>query len=301
MKKIILSCLAATMLVACNSNKSVYDAEGFFESTEITVSAEATGNILDLDICEGETIEMGDIVGHIDSIQLYLNKLQLEKNALSINSNRPDTRKQISALESQIRKCEKEKTRIENMLRDGAATQKQLDDITSQIEVLNSQLDAQKSSLEKSISSLDAQALAVEVQIELIDDKLAKCNIKTPISGTVLAKYSNAGEFAAIGKPLFKIADMNNVYLRCYVTSAQLNSIKLGDKVDVFADFGGDNVRQYEGTIEWISSKSEFTPKNIQTQNERQNLVYAVKVAIPNDGYIKLGMYGGIKLVKSEK
>lgn len=301
MKKIILSCLAATMLVACNSNKSVYDAEGFFESTEITVSAEATGNILDLDIREGETIEMGDIVGHIDSIQLYLNKLQLEKNALSINSNRPDTRKQISALESQIRKCEKEKTRIENMLRDGAATQKQLDDITSQIEVLNSQLDAQKSSLEKSISSLDAQALAVEVQIELIDDKLAKCNIKTPISGTVLAKYANAGEFAAIGKPLFKIADMNNVYLRCYVTSAQLNSIKLGDKVDVFADFGGDNVRQYEGTIEWISSKSEFTPKNIQTQNERQNLVYAVKVAIPNDGYIKLGMYGGIKLVKSEE
>ena len=182
-----------------------------------------------------------------------------------------------------------------NMLHDGAATTKQLDDIESQIEILNNQLEAQKSSLTNSTLSLDAQSLSIATQIDAIEDKLEKSKIKSPISGTILSKYAQTGEFTTVGKPLFKVADMDNVYLRAYVTSAQLNKIKLGDNVTVFADYGGDNIREYQGTIEWIASKNEFTPKNIQTDDERENLVYAIKVAVKNDGYIKLGMYGGIR------
>ena len=296
MKRIVFALATVALLAACNSNKSKYDAEGFFESTEVTISAQASGNIMALDIREGDNIDEDAVVGYIDTTQLHLSKLQLAKNVESINSNRPDIKKQIASLESQIKKLSKERTRIENMLRDGAATTKQLDDIESQIEILNNQLEAQKSSLTKSTLSLDAQTLSIETQIDIIDDKLEKSKIKSPIAGTVLTKYAQTGEFTAVGKPLFKIADLENVYLRAYVTSAQLSNIKLGDKVTVCADFGGDNIREYSGTIEWIAVKSEFTPKNIQTDNERENLVYAIKVAVANDGYIKLGMYGGIKI-----
>lgn len=295
MKRIVFVLAAMALLSACNSNKSKYDAEGFFESTEITISAQSTGNIMALDIREGDAVSEDVVLGYIDTTQLYLNKLQLAKNIESINSNRPDIKKQIAALETQIKKLTKERSRIENMLRDGAATSKQLDDIESQIEIVNNQLEAQKSSLSKSTLSLDAQSLGIATQIDIIDDKLEKCKIKSPIDGTVLAKYAQAGEFTTMGKPLFKVADTDNVYLRAYVTSGQLCNIKLGDHVALFADFGGDNIREYSGTIEWISAKSEFTPKNIQTDNERENLVYAIKVAVKNDGYIKLGMYGGIK------
>ena len=295
MKKLFISLILLAVLAACNNNKSKYDAEGFFESTEITISAESIGKIMMLNINEGENIEADHIIGYIDTTQLHLSKLQLTKNAESINSNRPDIKKQISALESQIKKCEKERTRIMNMLHDGAATTKQLDDIESQIEILNNQLEAQKSSLTNSTLSLDAQSLSIATQIDAIEDKLEKSKIKSPISGTILSKYAQTGEFTTVGKPLFKVADMDNVYLRAYVTSAQLNKIKLGDNVTVFADYGGDNIREYQGTIEWIASKNEFTPKNIQTDDERENLVYAIKVAVKNDGYIKLGMYGGIR------
>ena len=295
MKRIVFALATVALLAACNSNKSKYDTEGFFESTEITISAQASGNIMALDIREGDNIDEDVVVGYIDTTQLHLSKLQLAKNVESINSNRPDIKKQIASLESQIKKLTKERSRIENMLRDGAATTKQLDDIESQIEIVNNQLEAQKSSLTKSTLSLDAQTLSIETPIDIIDDKLEKSKIKSPIAGTVLTKYAQAGEFTAVGKPLFKIADLENVYLHAYVTSAQLSNIKLGDKVTVCADFGGDNIREYSGTIEWIAAKSEFTPKNIQTDNERENLVYAIKVAVANDGYIKLGMYGGIK------
>ena len=295
MKRIVFALATVALLAACNSNKSKYDTEGFFESTEITISAQASGNIMALDIREGDNIDEDVVVGYIDTTQLHLSKLQLAKNVESINSNRPDIKKQIASLESQIKKLTKERSRIENMLRDGAATTKQLDDIESQIEIVNNQLEAQKSSLTKSTLSLDAQTHSIETQIDIIDDKLEKSKIKSPIAGTVLTKYAQAGEFTAVGKPLFKIADLENVYLHAYVTSAQLSNIKLGDKVTVCADFGGDNIREYSGTIEWIAAKSEFTPKNIQTDNERENLVYAIKVAVANDGYIKLGMYGGIK------
>lgn len=288
--------LAACILAAsCHTNKSKYDAEGNFESVEVTVSAESTGKILSFDISEGDRLTANQKVGSIDSIQLYLTKLQLEKSAQSVTSNRPDINKQIAAIEAQIRKQKTEQERLQRLFRDGAATEKQMDDINAQITVLENQLTAQKSTLQNSVSSLDAQSSSIDMQIAQISDKLAKCSITSPVSGTVLTKYAEAGEFAAMGKPLFKIADLDQVYLRAYLSSARISNIKIGQKVQVFADFGGDETHQYEGTIQWISSKSEFTPKNIQTDRERENLVYAVKISVVNDGFIKLGMYGGIK------
>ena len=169
-----------------------------------------------------------------------------------------------------------------------------MDDIESQIAVMEVQLDAQETALENSVSSLDAQSSSIGMQIAQIDDKLAKCRISSPVSGTVLTKYAEAGEFVAAGRPLFKVADLDRVYLRAYVTSAQLSEIKIGQQVKVYSDYGKGYSKEYPGTVTWISSQSEFTPKNIQTDDERRNLVYAIKVAVGNDGLIKLGMYGGI-------
>ena len=291
----VCAATAAAMISSCAETGSRYDAEGSFEADEVTVSAEATGKILEFDLREGQKVLSGERLGCIDSVQLYLSKLQLEKSAKSVLSNKPDIAKQVAAQNAQMKKLLKEKARVENLLRDGAATRKQLEDIDAQIAVLKAQISAQKSALGNSASSIDAQSSSLEVQIAQIDDRIAKCRITSPVDGTVLSKYAQAGEFAAAGKPLFKVADLDRVFLRAYLTSAQLCALSLGQTVRVYADFGGDNVREYEGKVEWISPKSEFTPKNIQTADERENLVYAVKVAVRNDGYIKLGMYGGIK------
>lgn len=295
MKNIILFVASIFILSNCINKNKEYDAEGSFESVEITVSAEATGKILDLDITEGQKIDSGQKVGSIDSTQLYLTKLQLEKSVESVKSKSPDIKKQILVLEEEINKQKAERERVKKLLKDGAATTKQLDDITAQITILERQLEAQKSTLRKSQLSIDAQSSSMDMQIAQVEDKLAKCMIISPVSGTVLVKYTNVGEFANIGKPLFKVADLDNIFLRVYINSGQLSNIKLGQEVKVFADFGGDKIHEYQGVIKWISSKSEFTPKNIQTKKERENLVYAIKIAVKNDGYIKLGMYGGVK------
>ena len=295
MKKMIFVVFTAVLLSACQVERQ-YDASGNFEAAEITISAEATGRILALDIREGQEIIAGQKVGSIDSMQIYLSKLQLEKNILAVTKNRPDLQKQISALETQIRKQKTEQNRVQKLFNDGAATNKQLDDINAQIEILENQLEAQKSSLQNSVLSIDAQTSSIEMQIAQIEDKLAKCSVFSPISGTVLAKYVNVCEYVVTGKPLFKVADLHNIYMRAYLTSAQLSKIKIGQHVKIFADFGGNNTREYNGIIEWISSKSEFTPKNIPTDKELENIVYAVKITVKNDGYIKIGMYGRIKL-----
>lgn len=298
-KYITIVAIAATVLTACNS-KTMYDCEGTFESTEIIVSAEAMGRILSLDVKEGDSVKAGEMLGCVDTVQLCLTRLQMVKNSESLKESRPDVRKQIDPLEEQLAKLETEKARIERLLADGAATQKQLDDINSEIEMTRKQIDAQKSSLQNSVSSLNAQSSSVEMQIAQIEDQLAKCRITSPVDGTVLTKYAEAGEYASAGKPLFKVADLSTVYLRAYLTTAQLAEVRLGQEVSVYADYGGGNTKAYDGTITWISSKSEFTPKNIQTDDERENLVYAVKVAVENDGLIKLGMYGGLVLSRKD-
>lgn len=294
MKRTAMICVAAMVLTGCNANRSGYDAEGYFESTEVTVSAESSGKILYFNAEEGADVEAGTLLGCIDTMQLYLTRMQLAKSAESVLKNRPDIAKQVQAMKEQLKTLEREKDRVARLLADGAATQKQMDDIESQIAVMKVQLDAQETALENSVSSLDAQSSSIGMQIAQIDDKLAKCRISSPVSGTVLTKYAEAGEFVAAGRPLFKVADLDRVYLRAYVTSAQLSEIKMGQQVKVYSDYGKGYSKEYPGTVTWISSQSEFTPKNIQTDDERRNLVYAIKVAVGNDGLIKLGMYGGI-------
>ena len=293
---LILTIAIAAVSVSCGTNRTGYDAEGYFESTEVTVSAEANGRILDFTVTEGAGVQAGQTVGHIDSVQLYLTRMQLMKTAESVLENRPDVDMQLKAMNEQLRTLERERERVSNLLRDGAATAKQMDDIEARISILKVRIEAQKSALGNSVSSLDAQSSSIGMQIAQIEDRLEKCRIISPVSGTVLTKYAEAGEFASAGRPLFKVADLENVFLRAYVTSAQLSQIKLGQKVRVWSDYGKGYTREYEGTVTWIADQSEFTPKNIQTEDDRKNLVYAIKIAVHNgDGLIKLGMYGGVR------
>lgn len=291
----ILYIVAATLAVSCSSEPE-FDAQGTFEATEVVVSSEATGRILHFDVEEGTPVTAGATVGIIDSLQLHLQRKQLSAQLSALLGSRPDIRAQAASLREQIAKQRTERSRVKTMLCDGAATQKQLDDIEAQIRVLESQLTATLSTLNKSIASINDNTVALEAQIAALDDRISKCCIASPIDGTVLVKYAEAGELTATGKPLMKIADLNNIYLRAYFTSDQLGRFKLDDKVRVTADFGGSERYDYEGRIAWISSESEFTPKTIQTKDSRANLVYAVKIAVHNDGRLKIGLTGEVVL-----
>lgn len=296
---IALLCGAAVVMCSvagCKGSLGDYDAEGYFESTEIMVSAEANGRILFFDVEEGERVRADSLLGCIDTVQLYLTKLQLEKTAESVLNSRPDVSSRIQAMEEQLKSLGFERERLARLLADGAATRKQMDDLDAQIAVLKKQLSAQELALNSSVRSIDAQSAGIGMQIAQVEDQLSKCRISSPVDGTVLTKYAEAGEFMAAGRPLFKVADMDRVYLRAYLTSGQLADVRLGQQVMVYSDYGGDSVKEYHGTVTWISDQSEFTPKNIQTRDERENLVYAIKVAVKNDGFIKLGMYGGLVL-----
>lgn len=288
--------MALAMLSACGNGTPDYDATGTFEATEVIVSAETAGKLLKLDIEEGARLKAGEEVALVDTVQLYLKKLQLEASMKSVESQRPDLAKQIAATKQQIATAEREKKRVENLLAAGAANQKQLDDWDAQIKLLERQLAAQKSSLQNSTNSLTEQGNSVAIQVAQVADQLEKCHIQSPIEGTVLAKYAETGELASVGRPLFKVAETDNMYLRAYITSEQLSQVKLGDEVTVYADYGNSEQKAYPGVVTWISDRSEFTPKTILTKNERANLVYAVKVAVKNDGALKIGMYGGVKM-----
>lgn len=288
--------IIVAILAASCSSEPEFDAQGTFEATEVVVSSEATGRILHFDVKEGSPVTIGTTVGAIDSLQLHLQRKQLSAQLSALLGSRPDIKAQAASLREQIAKQRTERSRVENMLRDGAATQKQYDDIEAQIRVLESQLTATLSTLDKNTSTINDNATALEAQIAALDDRIAKCRIVSPISGTVLVKYAEAGELATIGKPLMKIADLNNIYLRAYFTSDQLSRFKLGDKVRVTADFGSGERYDYEGRIAWIASESEFTPKTIQTKDSRANLVYAVKIAVRNDGRLKIGLAGEVVL-----
>lgn len=249
---------------------------------------------MQLNVEEGQQLNFNQRVGYIDTTQLYLKKLQLVASKKALQSRRPDIQKQIAALEQQIETAKTERKRVENLVKAEASTTKQLDDANAQIKVLEKQLEATKSSLENTSNSILGDNEALQIQIEQIEDQLQKCYITSPISGVVLTKYAEQGELATPGKALFKIGDVTNMILRAYVTSDQLTQIALGQKVKVYADYGEDR-KEYEGVVSWISSKSEFTPKTIQTRDERANLVYAVKINIKNDGLLKIGMYGNVK------
>lgn len=284
----------ALTVAACSGTAGRYDATGTFETTEVVVSSETSGKLLGMDVEEGMKLEAGQTVGIVDTVQLHLKKLQLEASARSVEGQRPDIRKQIAATQEQLRQAERERNRVERLFEADAANRKQLDDAESLLQVLRKQLAAQNSTLQNSDRSLTWQSSSVDIQVAQVDDQLAKCHIRAPMAGTVLAQYAEAGEFVAPGTPLFRLGDMEQMYLRAYITSEQLADVSLGQKVKVIADYGGRQQREYEGTVTWISDTSEFTPKNILTKDERANLVYAVKVSVRNDGMLKIGMYGGI-------
>jgi len=287
--------LFALTLQSCGK-ECEYDASGVFEATDVTLSAETSGKILNFDVEEGDYIAAGDTVAVVDTVQLCYQLRRLFHSRAASDKTRPDISIQLAALQRELQKQEMERTRIENLLRDGAATSKQLDDIDAAIGVLRDRIAAQNSILSRNSSSIDESASAVEMEIKQTEQRIADCSITSPVSGTVLTKYCEAGEYAVPGKPLVRLADLGRMYLRAYFTSAQLADLSIGREVTVIADFGADRLFEYPGRIMWIASESEFTPKNIQTRDSRANLVYAVKIAVENDGRIKIGGYGNVKL-----
>ena len=297
---IVYIALGMILLSACSKSDGKYDASGSFEATEIIVSSEASGKIEFLSIMEGQQVEKDQQLGLIDTTQLYLQKMNLLSSIKGVRAQRPDIATQTASIREQIATLEVERERTANLVKANAANRKQLDDINANIEVLQKQLSATESTLQKSSQNISAQSSSIDIQIPQIDYSLQKSSITSPISGTVLTKYAEAGELANMGTPLFKVADINNMTLRLYVTNDQLSALKLNDKVQVFVDQTDKNEKVYDGTITWISDKSEFTPKTIQTKNERANLVYAIKVSVKNDGFLKIGMYGQVKFKTQE-
>ena len=309
MKKIIFLSLPILFCISCNKKEKDFDATGIFEATEITVSAQASGEVQQLDITEGQSLDSGARVGQIDVYQLVQKQNELEAakqqiyaNKAATDSRQLDLNKQLASLQQQISHAQRERQRFARLVQDGAVARKLLDDINDQISLLQRQLEATRdqfrstnASLADQIKGFQAQMKGVEAQQRQLERQIQNATIVAPKSGVMLEQLVKAGEFVGVGKPLFKLAQMDHLYLRAYVTSAQLKSVMLGQKAKVYADYGGGQQQEYVGKIAWISSRSEFTPKTIVTDDERADLVYAVKIAIKNDGRVKIGMYGEVK------
>ncbi len=295
MKPIVLLTLFVIVTSCGDSASHSFDASGTFEADETIISAEVTGTLLEWFIEEGDELQAGTYIGYVDTTQLYLKKYQLQKQIEALLGKRPDIPVQLSALQQQLKTALQERDRLKKLVDGGAATSKQLDDMNAEIEVLKKNITAQSSSLNISSAGLTKDAIPLNIQIQQLDDQLKKSVIINPVNGVVLTRYANVNEMAVAGKPLYKIADLSEMILRVYITGDQLAQVKLHQKVQVYTDDGEGGFRAAEGEIIWISSKAEFTPKTIQTKNERANLVYAVKVKLANEGYYKIGMYGEIK------
>lgn len=295
MKRLIPPAVALLLLTACSKHPD-YDATGIFETTSVTVSAETPGKIISFEVVEGDSVRIGENIAVIDTTLLVLQLRQLESQQLSTESSSPDIATQASALRTQIAHQQAELERQSRLLADGATTQKIYDDTKAQLSILQGQLEALLSTLGKNRASISENAVSIHYRSQQIAEEISRSKISSPLTGTVLVKYAEAGEYAVPGKPLCKIADLDNMYLRAYFTANQLADIKIGQQVTVIADFGGEEQYEYPGTISWIAQESEFTPKTIQTQDSRANLVYAVKVAVKNDGRLKAGQYGEVRL-----
>ena len=285
----------ATTLCACGSGNGDYDASGIFETTEVIVSAKGSGEIERLDIDEGRIVASNETVGFIDTTQLALKRQQLIATLSATDSRKLDVNRQLASIRQQITNLKTEQHRFEELVKANAASQKQLDDINYNLEVLEKQLSATSEQIGSSNTSLTGQSASIEAQVAQIDDQIAKSIISSPIKGTVLSKYAEQGEFVSIGRALFKVGDVENMKLRAYITASQLTMLRIGQQVKVYADLGEEDRKEFEGTVSWISDEAEFTPKTIQTRDERSNLVYAIKILVKNDGTIKRGMYGDVK------
>lgn len=298
MKNLLLNItliLTTAFLFSCSNGNGDFDATGTFESEEIIVSSEAMGKLVMFQVEEGMQLKQNQIVGIVDTTQLHLKKKQLLASIKAVLSKQPDVETQLASLQKQIEAAEIEQKRIENLVKSNAATTKQLDDINSQLEVLRKQYNATKSSLTITKQGIQSETLPLTAQVEQIADQIKKSYIINPIDGTVLTRYAKQDEITSAGKALYKIANLSEMTLRAYVSGDQLGEIKLGQKVKVFVDKGDGDQKEMNGEIYWVSPKAEFTPKTIQTKDERANLVYAIKVRVMNDGNLKIGMYGEIK------
>jgi len=286
MKKqhILIASLLLGMLFSC-SNEEKADGYGNFEATEITVSSEANGKLLFLKVEEGQLLEKGEGMGLVDTFQLYLNKQQLLANKATVASKSGGIWSQVEVLNQQLQNAKTEQQRVQNMFNDKAATQQQLDQANNQMDVFKKQI----KNVESQNSPIINEVKAIDAKIDLIDEQIALSKITNPISGSVLTKYAEAGEIVSFGKPLYKIANLDEMNLRVFIGQTHLPNIKIGQEVTVKIDVG-DAMKDYKGTIGWISSTAEFTPKIIQTKEERVNLVYAVKILVKNDGSLKIGM-----------
>jgi len=295
-RNIIFPLVLLLGLNSCDDAGLRHDASGSFEAVETIISAEANGKILQLSIEEGQELNAGQVIGHVDSTQMYARKLQLLQSKKAILSGRPQASVQTEALKKELANAVLDRDRTENLVKGGVATQKQLDDANAKVTTLRAKINAQESSLQTTTLSLNEQAGTVDAQLTEVNDQLKKCTITNPLKGTILSKYAEQYEMAAVGKPLYKIADLSNIILRVYITGDLLSQVKLDQKVKVFTDDGKGGFKETEGVVTWINDKAEFTPKTIQTKNERANLVYAIKVKVRNDGFYKIGMYGEVGL-----
>ncbi|HPJ45231.1 MAG TPA: HlyD family efflux transporter periplasmic adaptor subunit [Tenuifilaceae bacterium] len=284
----------AVAIVSCNGNGEKADAYGNFETDEVTVSSEATGRLLKFSVDEGESLKEGVIVGLVDTSQIVLKRKQVAAQINAAASRLPNIVAQADVQREQIRILEVDHERFKNMLADGAATQKQLDDVEGRISLANKQIDA----IETQRKSVVAEIDVLKTQLVQIDDQLQRCRVVNPVAGTVLVRFAQQGEIVAMGKPLYKIANMDFLYLKVFVTGDQLSSFAIGEKMNVFVDGENGELLEKEGTVSWVSSSAEFTPKIIQTRDERVKMVYAVKVKVKNDGDLKIGMPGEVFLKK---
>lgn len=302
-------------LQACNSTENKFDASGTFETDEVIVSSELNGQLLSFKVNEGDILTKGQIVGKIDSATLFYQKQQVEATIKSLSEKTSDVKPQIELLknqlevqQSQLNQLMRERNRTENLVKADVAPQKQLDDMNSAVDQMKKQMLVTEQQIQVQFSNTGTQNRSIlsessplQKQVAQINEQLSKANIINPIDGTVLTKYAEEGEVTATGKALYKIADLSVLTLRAYITGAQLSQMKLNQNVKVFVDSGAKNYRRYNGIITWISDKAEFTPKTIQTKDERANLVYAIKIKVKNDGYLKIGMYGEVNLNDSRK
>ena len=295
MNKISFLMLAALLWLSSCGPKTQFDASGTFETEETIISAEATGRIKEFNVEEGQTLKAGQYIGFIDTAQLYFNKMNLQAQITAGLSKRPDIAAQLASLKVQLQNAQHEQQRLTNLLRADAATQKQVDDQTFLVSQIQKEIDAQYSTLDITTTNINKEAIPLRALIDQMNDQLSKCYLINPVNGTVLSKYARLDEEATPGKALYKIADVSSLLLRAYVTNDQFSQIKLGQKVKVYIDSTENSYKEYEGEITWISDKAEFTPKTIETKDERANLVWATKITVKNDGYLKIGMYADIK------
>lgn len=277
--------ILATTLFSCANDRGIADGYGNFEATEITISAENNGKLIQFNINEGDNLKKEQFIGYIDTIPLTLKREQLEVSKTVISSKSKGVLSQIAVLKSKLRTANTNKTRTENLIKDNAATQKQLDDVSGEVDVIKQQI----RSVEIQNAPVVNELKSIDVQLKQIDDQIQKSKIINPVSGTVLTKYAEPNEITAFGKPLYKIADLSTMQLRVYISETQLANLKIGEELTVKVD-KSDGMKSYKGTISWIASEAEFTPKIIQTKEERVALVYAVKIDVNNDGDLKIGM-----------